>query len=127
MRKFEANTERMATVALDIYSPRWGHKDRYVIKLSAKQLHISMGARSCVCTWSDIEIPSWNGSLQEIFENDGICSPSNFNTYLVYAWEEWKKCGLDDQSLNNELQKLVDWLNTINLSRPNTNFWSDVL
>ena len=43
---------------------------------------------------------------------------------LEGAWKAWRNGDLNDVTVNQELQAVADWQNTITKTKPQTDFWS---
>lgn len=113
-----------------IYSPRWGHEDTYKIKLDRQQMRIDGVMKHAVCSWVEDRDPKWSGHnegvgnpLENILENDSIYPPTVFVRAIEYAWTEWRDGNLNDQQVQDELQKLCEWVNEVSRSKPKTSFW----
>ena len=113
-------------VELDIYSPRWGHNDRYIVELNQAYLEIGLSGRTTRATWRDNLDPDWNSneSIHDIMNNDSIYPPTILQDLLEHAWLEWRNGNINDQQVDDELQEIANWINTITRSKPNTNFWN---
>jgi len=46
-------------VYASIYSPRWGHEDRYTFNFSMERMDISHMARKTAAIWSNTSDPTW--------------------------------------------------------------------
>src|SRR5207302_1805793 len=102
----------MPTVELEIFTPRWGHNDTYLVRLERDSLQISHGPRSAKATWHDGRDPEWTGeALERILRNDAISAPAIFQDMIEHAWLEWRKGELDDARVGEELRELAEWLN----------------
>ncbi|MBU0712828.1 hypothetical protein KJ762_02470 [bacterium] len=114
------------TVNLEIFSPRWGHEDTYVVELDQSYMEIRMSARKTRATWRDNLDPEWNTreSIHDIMNNDSIYPPAIIQDLFEHAWLEWRNGNINDQQVNEELQEIATWLNTITRSKPRTDFWS---
>ena len=121
---FKVRIMAKTEIDLDIYSPRWGHKDTYKIELTSKSLTITQNARVAVCTWREDLDPEWSGEiLERILRNDHIYPPTIYQDLIEHAWKAWRNGELDDTGVNNELQELASWLNKVTSAKPNTIFW----
>lgn len=113
------------TIELRIYSPRWDHEDSYIFELSQEKLDITQGPRSTRAIWSDRFDPEWSGELlADILQNDSIYPPAVLQRMIEYAWRSWRNGDLSDKEIDEELQAVGDWLNTITKSKPRTKFWA---
>jgi len=114
---------------VSLYSPRWGHDDIYTIKLERTLLTFSNG-NSALCSMDESGNLKWTGYRQgignplvEILENDSIYPPSVFVSGIEYAWMDWKNGILNDQNVQEEVQHLCEWVNTVSKSKPQSKFW----
>lgn len=111
-------------VELRIFSPRWGHEDTYSVELEQDFMEIKMHARKARATWKDLSDPEWSGeSILGIMQNDSIYPPSITQDLFEHAWKSWRNREVSDQELNEELQLLAEWLNTITNAKPRSDFW----
>jgi hypothetical protein len=111
-------------VALEIFSPRWGHKYIYKLVLAQYLLVITQGTRSAKCAWRENRDPEWSGeSLRKILENDLIYPPAILQDLIEHAWVSWRNGELDSSAVNEELQAVTNWLNGIARDKPKTDFW----
>ena len=116
-------------IDLNIYSPRWGHDDRYTVNLQKDSMIISQAARSAKCEWQENQDPKWSkefnkNSLEAIMNNDSIYPPSILPSMFEQVWKSWRNGELDENEAKIELEALATWLNTITKAKPNTSFWS---
>lgn len=113
------------TVELNIYSPRWGHDDKYYVHLTKDMMTITQGGRNARCIWQENLDPKWEGEkLEKTLNNDSIYPPAEFEDMLEHAWKAWRDNHLDNTSINTELEAVADWLNTITKAKPNSDFWN---
>ena len=113
---------------LNLYSPRWGHTDRYNITLEVSTLTVTMSARKAICEWHPDEDPKWSkdlgsDALTKILNNDSIYPPEKFQSLLVRAWRSWANGELSDTQVQNELKELEGWINTITEATPTSEYW----
>lgn len=112
------------TIDLEIYSPRWGHDDTYSVHLTKDVMTITQGGRTARCTWLENLDPKWDGErLEGILNNDSIYPPAEFEDMFEYAWKAWRNGDINDKTVDQELQAVADWLNTITRTKPQTDFW----
>ena len=116
-------------VELDLYSPRWGHTDRYNITLEENTLTITMSARKATCEWHSDEDQDWSkdlgsDALNKILNNDSIYPPEKFKSLLVRAWRSWVNGELNDTEVENELKELENWVNAITKATPTSEYWN---
>lgn len=114
----------MITITAQIFSPRWGHHDKYVFELTDDEMTISMGPRKSKCVWQTGKDPEWQGELfEKILRNDSIYPPSILPRMLEHLWISWRNGELNDSDAQMELDAVTEWLNTITESKPKTDFW----
>jgi hypothetical protein len=113
-----------------LYSPRWGHEDKYEIKLDRDHMRIGGGHKSAVCSWVEGGDPKWSGysksvanPLESILQNDSIYPPTVFVWALEQAWKAWRDGRLDHQRVQDEVRHLCEWVNQVSRSKPKTDFW----
>lgn len=111
-------------VELHIFTPRWGRDDVYTITLERDRLNIKMHARQSEASYRENLDPEWSGeSLDDIFRNDSIYAPAIFQELIEWAWLKWRGGEINDSQVEEELQELANWLNTITKAKPQTEFW----
>ena len=112
-------------VDLDIYSPRWGHNDKYSVELDRDFMEITLQARTSRATWRDNLDPEWSGeSIQEIMNNDSIYPPEITQDLFEHAWKEWRDGTINDQEVEQELKEVATWINEVTKSKPKSDFWN---
>lgn len=76
------------------------------------------------CKYADGFDPIWSThkSLDDIFTNDTIVGPTKIEELLEYIWFEWRDGSINEEEVKNELQAIVDWVNTITEHKPKTIF-----
>ena len=93
------------TAELEIFSPRWGHKDTYKLELTRESLLITQGPRSAKSTWRENLDPEWSGEkLEDILRNDSIYPPGIFQDLVEHAWLSWRNGELGSSAVDEELQ-----------------------
>jgi len=112
-------------VKLRIFSPRWGHDDTYTVQLEHEFLEIKMQAKTARATWKEMADPEWSGeNLTSIMRNDSIYPPAITQDLFEHAWKSWRNGDISEKDVNEELQKLAEWINTITKEKPHSSFWS---
>lgn len=112
---------------LEIDNPRYGHSDTYTFDMSRDRMEIREGPRASVCTWQEGQDPLWESeSLREILENDMIYPPAIFQSLVQCAWKSWRNGELDSNSVRDEIQALVEWLNIITENKPRSDYWRNI-
>ena len=78
----------------EVYSPRWGHTDRYTVAISKKELKVTQGTFSATCQLASNGDPAWSGyndttgnPLMNIFSNDSVYAPDIVPSALEWAWQ----------------------------------------
>jgi len=113
------------TVELDIYSPRWGHNDRYTVILDDDFMEISSHQKKTIVTYRQDEDPVWTGQpLEKTMMNDHIYPPAITQDLFERAWEAWRNDELNNQQVENELKAISTWINEVTNSKPKTEFWN---
>ena len=109
----------------DIYSPRWGHTDRYTVVLTPDEIEIGTALAKTRCFIGDNGDPEWPGydrtaehPLQVIWRNDHIHVPDAVPDALEAIWWRWRNGEVEDDTLLTELDDLFEWVNAITSSRP---------
>lgn len=114
----------MTTITAQIYSPRWGHDDKYEFELTQEAMTISMGPRKSKCIWQEGRDPIWQGEpLDAILRNDSIYQPAILPSLLEHLWTSWRNGEINDSEAQTELDAVTKWLNTITTAKPETDFW----
>ena len=116
------------TIELDLYSPRWGHSDKYSITLEENTLTVEMSTRKATCQWIPDEDPKWSkdldqDALNKILNNDSIYPPERLKSLLVRAWRSWVNRELDDTQIKSEFKELEHWINAVTEARPTSDYW----
>ncbi len=110
-----------------IYSPRWGHEDRYKLTFEDNSLTIGHNANWAKAVWDDPDSDAvWADSGRElfgIFANDQIYPPRILPDLLEYLWRKWKYEEITPKQLQSELDALVDYINIGTHGKPTTDFW----
>lgn len=111
-------------VDLEIYSPRWGHNDTYMVELDRDFLEITMQVRKSRATYHENVDPTWSGeSLERIMNNDSIYPPAITQDLFEHAWKAWRNGDLNDQEVAIELQEIATWVNEVTAAKPKSDFW----
>lgn len=116
------------TVKIDLFSPRWGHTDKYTIVLEESIMTITMSARKATCEWNPDEDPKWSkdlgsDALSKILNNDSIYPPEKFKNLLVRVWRSWVNNELNDEETQSEFTELEKWVNAITQATPQSEYW----
>ena len=114
-------------IECEIYSPRWGHDDTYRFNFQKDKLTIKMttSAKTSNLVWRDNLEPEWQGdNLYETLQNDFIYPPKIFKNCICEVWTLWREEDLPEDKTRIELNLLIEWLNIITKSKPQSDFWS---
>lgn len=112
------------TYRVDVFSPRWQHDDQYEVKFSNEGFQINHMQRIAYYNWTEETGVNWRGDkLHNIFNNDRIYAPKNFEDLLVHVWLSWQDGDLSKTGTERQLKSLFTWLNKISKSKPKTIFW----
>ena len=118
---------------VQIYSPRWGHEDRYEVTMDREKMTVSLLRITATCSWIEGRDLKWSGHgeitgnpLEQILQNDQIHPPTIFVSALEYAWMAWRDGRLDNQAVFQEVQVLCEWVNLVSRSQPTTDFWQRI-
>ena len=120
------------TIEANLWSPRWGHDDEYKVTFTQDQVTIVVLKRECSFTNDSEGNLKWinnisraENPLYEILNNDSIYPPENLIRCIWYLWERWKDHGLSKEFVTEQLESLVEWVNTTTKAKPKTEFWSN--
>ena len=125
--------EEEVRFAMNLYSPRWGHEDRYEVVATRGDLTFRMGGSLARCDWDEKRGAHWSGyndfagnPLVNMLENDHICPPSVFVRAVEHAWQEWRIGNIDSPKFEREMCILADWVNNVTRHRPRSDFWDAI-
>lgn len=108
-----------------IYSPRWGHTDMYRIEMGDDQMTISNGSRTSTCKVQENGDREWEDRVWlDAFQNDGIKPPVAFPEALSTLWKSVADGHLPEDQAQEELDALIEWLNTCSRTSPSTDYWT---
>ena len=117
---------------VEIYSPRWGHDDRYEFIFDEDTMKISSGKQAS-CKWSEDKEPVWDGynadsgnPFVNILENDSIYPPTILISALEHLWSAWRDGTLKNEEVEAEMNLLIEWVNTGSMNKPKTDFWQGI-
>jgi hypothetical protein len=112
------------TVALEIFSPRWGHHDIYSVELGQDYMEVSMQMRSARAQWHDALDPTWTGeAIDNMMRIDSIYPPGITRDLFEQVWKAWRTGEISDQKADAELQEVANWINAVTAAQPKTDFW----
>ncbi len=111
----------------NLYSPRWGHEDRYTLTFEDNSLTIGFNANWAKAVWDNPNSDAvWEDSGRELFgilSNDQIYPTRLLPELLEYLWRKWRDEEINPQQLQNELDALVNYINIGTHGKPTTDFW----
>lgn len=97
---------------MQIYSNRWGHKDRYNIKRIESGWSVSHLTNNGECS------KSGEPFLYNALKHDNISYPVDLPTYMENLWEIANKEGLSDKKVQSHLNEISEWINLCEINRP---------
>lgn len=114
---------------IDIYSPRWGHSDKYSLDFEQETLTFRqkggafpaatlMNVENCDPEWDDVK------AIFKMLNNDSIYPPHVFPSLLEHVWQAWRNHELDRDEAQTELVELARYLNDCTQAKPQTEFWT---
>jgi hypothetical protein len=99
-----------------VYSRRWGHKDKYIFKRTAEGWDIhSLRGGSCD-----------KGGRPFLFNNlhqDLIQYPRGLDDWLEFLWEQAASKGLSKDEVQTALNELANWVNITEKNAPSNGVW----
>jgi hypothetical protein len=113
----------------DVYSPRWGHPDRYTITMTPTEMTIKQGMNSAVCKVSPNADPVWTGygsggnPLMNVFSNDQIYAPEIVPFALENAYKDWLNNNTNATDLEQGLKDLFAWVDLTARNKPKSKVW----
>ncbi|MCA8833701.1 MAG: hypothetical protein K8953_01335 [Proteobacteria bacterium] len=109
----------------NFYSPRWGHNDRYSLTFDKNGITISLNGRRAKVTWDKPdEDPTWGGEdLFKTMRNDHIYPPRNLSDKLERLWHGLRLGKLAPEDLQQELDKVANYVNAATHATPKGDFW----
>jgi integron cassette protein len=101
-----------------VFSRRWGHEDAYRVKRTTTGWHISHISIGGSCD------KSGRPFLFENLRHDSIDYPSTLGDRMEWLWEKTQDLGLSAEAVQQELNKLADWVSKTEKSSPNDGIWA---
>jgi len=115
-------TSRKFHASFDVFSPRWGHADRYDIVFTDEGIQLRQGSNVAVCTFAPDCDPHWTGYRSDpptsIFNNDGIYPPNVLPLALEWAWEQWSGGEFSESEVRDGLRELFAWIDMTARNKP---------
>jgi len=116
----------MCTIEMNLFSPRWGHEDRYEIMIDNNKVTINMNQRIAKYKYIDGDFENTsNESLESIMRNDNIPIPENLNYFFFKLVTSIIDKEITEENSQLELKELENWINcnTKSCQFPNTDYW----
>lgn len=117
--------------AFDVFSPRWGHPDKYTVTFTESEARIVQGTHEAVCKFAGDADPEWVGHransenpLIAIFENDGIYPPTLVPSAIEGAWKKWHERKATGEEVKVGLDELFKWIDMTARNKPKDDLWS---
>ena len=129
MNKFEFSAE--------VYSPRWGHTDRYTVTMTKDRMKADTGSpKEAVCKLDGDGDPVWSGHnahypdsdnpLVNILRDDSVYVPDVIGLALESAWEKWREGTASEAELREGLTELFAWIDQMGRNKPHATLWNGV-
>lgn len=96
-----------------VYSNRWGHKDRYELIRTESGWHISQLSYNGEDKL-DEEMKVLYGAMQ----HDGISFPRNVDSYMHSIWIQAQDQGLKHEQVQELLNRVADWISQTEMTAP---------
>lgn len=126
MKRFESE--------YDVYSPRWGHTDKYYVTFTEDELLIKQGNFSAICVREDNSDMRWDGynsqtgnPLMKIFSNNRIHAPQIIPLALETAYQKWLDGEVNETNLSEGMDELFEWIDLCSRNKPSGDFWLPIL
>jgi len=116
----------MKLLNMDLFSPRWGHKDKYKITINENNIEINMSQRIAKYKFHDGKFENISHeSLESIMRNDNIPIPENLNYFFFELITSIIENEITEENSQLELKELENWINcnTKSCQFPNTDYW----
>lgn len=98
---------------LQIYSNRWGHKDRYELTRTSSGWHVSHLSYN-----GEDDINGEMNVFYESMKHDGISFPVNVDSYMRSIWLVAQMEGLSYEDVQKKLNEIADWISQTELNAP---------
>lgn len=119
--------------SFDVYSPRWGHTDRYSLSFTSQGIEIKGNNFSATCSFPQGSDPVWSGynevtgnPLMNMFHNDSIYVSDVVVTALESAWQKWNDNTTTLAELQTGLDELFSWISETSEAKPHSQLWQGV-
>lgn len=101
------------TFDFQIYSNRWGHKDRYGLTRTEKGWNVSHMSYN-----GEDNINYEMKTLYTALRHDMISHPINIDSYLNSIWTTAKNNGLKHDEVQEMLNQVADWISQTEMNAP---------
>lgn len=98
---------------MNIYTRRWGHKDRYTITRNEKGWYVSH------LSYSEQGGRDAEPILGYILRHDGVSYPWHLSSLMEDIWYRAQEEGLSHEEVQNMLSDLADWVSLTECNYPN--------
>ena len=113
----------------EVFSPRWGHTDRYTVTMTREKMTIQ-GTHPAECAIGENGDPEWAGyghgvgnPLMNVFRNDMIFAPTIIPFAMEWAWKKWRGGEVEEADLKEGLRKLFVWIDQTARGKPSGGMW----
>lgn len=100
------------TLRLEVYSPRWGHIDRYKISKTDNGWYVAHISINGECDKTGAPY------LFENFRQDEINYSPNLGMYMKTLWDKSTSCNMSEDEIQEQLDLLGKWLQTDQKASP---------
>ena len=98
------------SIDIDIYSRRWGHKDRYSVMRTIEGWSVTMHQE---------RVGNREGeALIKTLEHDFINYPKNLDMFMLHLWNRADRDEMDVEEMGAHLQSIAEWINLCEQSTP---------
>lgn len=116
--------------SFDVFSPRWGHPDRYTVSMSGNEMIVSNGNFSATCKAAADGGNAWTGynastgnPLMNMFANDMIHAPAIVAYAIELAWKKWRASAVTDAEFREGMVELFAWIDATSRGKPRSALW----
>ncbi|WP_151900426.1 hypothetical protein [Sulfurimonas hydrogeniphila] len=116
----------MYKIEMNLFSPRWGHEDRYKITINENEVEINMSQRIARYKYINGKFENTSKeSLESIMRNDNIPIPENLDYFFFQLITSIIENEITEEDAQLELKELENWINchTKSCQFPNTDYW----
>lgn len=101
------------TFHFDVYSQRWGHKDRYQLTRTKNGWYVS-----AVSYNGEDRVHEGMKELCRAMQHDSISYPRNVDSFMDSIWEQARDQGLTHEHVQEMLNKVADWISQTEQNAP---------